>query len=245
MKGHYSVMWSPVFSPDSTHVITANNKDNTAIIWNTTTGQPTHTLQHNNWVNSAGFSPDSTQIITATEDNTAVIWAVNQHRQKPKCLNTALRATRIGILYRVKSRLGFDSEYDLQPDKPGQGSSPMPALHPNTTEQKWEWFASSEMRRNTNRSRHHTQPSLMITPVLTRKLINHNNPAKHLSAIATTSPPPHNKHTQHEQRLPVLGRDTPLQASHLPVGARQTWPNIPARDRPTSPQPQQVVQKHE
>lgn len=62
------------FSADSKKIVTAS-WDNTARVWDTTTGKPlTPPLQHGDRVVLASFSPDATKVITSSWDNTARIW---------------------------------------------------------------------------------------------------------------------------------------------------------------------------
>ena len=47
----------------------------TAIVWDTTTGQPLHTLTgHTDWVRSVAYAPDGQTLATASDDTTAIIW---------------------------------------------------------------------------------------------------------------------------------------------------------------------------
>ncbi len=78
LRGHTDVVWSATFSPDGSpdgrKIVTASG-DNTAKVWDATTGKELATLQgHTNPVNSATFSPDSTKIVTASYDHTAKVW---------------------------------------------------------------------------------------------------------------------------------------------------------------------------
>ena len=67
-------LWSAVFSPDGSRVVSASS-DNTARLWDSTTGRPIIALiGHANRVWSASFSPDGTHVVTASSDKTARIW---------------------------------------------------------------------------------------------------------------------------------------------------------------------------
>jgi WD40 repeat protein len=73
-KGHTSSVLGVAYSPDGTRIATASD-DNTARIWDTTTGETLHTLTgHNSSVRGVAYSPDGTRIATASDDNTARIW---------------------------------------------------------------------------------------------------------------------------------------------------------------------------
>ena len=72
--GHGSTVSSAAFSPDGTRVVTAS-RDNTARIWNVSTGTlVTSPLSHHDMVSAAAFSPDGTRVATASLDKTARIW---------------------------------------------------------------------------------------------------------------------------------------------------------------------------
>src|SRR3990167_5381169 len=70
---HTDTICSPEFSSNNKLVITVS-ADNTARIWDATTGQYLQTLKHNDYVHSAHFSSDNKLIVTASRDNTAKIW---------------------------------------------------------------------------------------------------------------------------------------------------------------------------
>ena len=58
---HGDTILSVAFSPDGRQVVTAS-KDNTARVWDATTGTPiSKPMQHNGRVNSVTFSPDDAQ----------------------------------------------------------------------------------------------------------------------------------------------------------------------------------------
>jgi CHAT domain/WD domain, G-beta repeat len=62
-----------VFSPDGTRLATASD-DNTARIWDATTGQELTRVSHEGRVVGVAFSPDGTRLATASTDKTARIW---------------------------------------------------------------------------------------------------------------------------------------------------------------------------
>ncbi len=74
--GHTSDVISAKYSPDRKYVLTAS-WDNTAKIWDATSGRELHSLQgHMGWVRSATYSPDGNYVLTASDDKTAKIWNV-------------------------------------------------------------------------------------------------------------------------------------------------------------------------
>jgi len=65
-----------VFSPDGQRIVTASD-DETARVWNASSGQLLVTLQgHTGSVFSAEFSADSQRIVTASDDKTARVLRV-------------------------------------------------------------------------------------------------------------------------------------------------------------------------
>src|SRR5262249_25170056 len=73
---HRAHVWSVVFSPDSTRLATASD-DNTARLWDVTTGQPIgEPLRHPGkaGVLSAAFRPDGARLLTASRDGTVCQW---------------------------------------------------------------------------------------------------------------------------------------------------------------------------
>lgn len=74
LRGHSASVFSAVFSPDGTRVVTAS-KDNTARIWDASSAQLIATLQgHSGSVLSSAFSSDGTKVVTASSDSTARVW---------------------------------------------------------------------------------------------------------------------------------------------------------------------------
>jgi WD40 repeat protein len=74
LSGHTKPVWSAVFSPDGSRVVTASD-DNTARLWDVTTGAALATLSgHTEAVRSAAFSRDGSRIVTASFDHTARLW---------------------------------------------------------------------------------------------------------------------------------------------------------------------------
>ncbi len=74
LKGHRGAVFTSVFSPDGSRVLTAS-ADSTARIWDAATGERVHTLDgHQGAVNRAVWSPDETRVATASADGTARVW---------------------------------------------------------------------------------------------------------------------------------------------------------------------------
>jgi WD40 repeat protein len=62
------------YSPDGTRILTGS-ADNSARIWDATTGEVLHHLTgHTNWVLSVAYSPDGTRILTGSDDGSARVW---------------------------------------------------------------------------------------------------------------------------------------------------------------------------
>jgi WD40 repeat protein len=73
LAGHTGILYSAVFSPDGSRILTASG-DTTARLWDAQ-GQPLATLSgHTGTLYSAVFSPDGSRILTASNDNTARLW---------------------------------------------------------------------------------------------------------------------------------------------------------------------------
>ena len=72
--GHSDKVFSVVFSPDGSHVVSGSN-DNTVHIWNVVTGEAEAVLMgHSSSVYSVDFSPDSSHVVSGSADNTIHIW---------------------------------------------------------------------------------------------------------------------------------------------------------------------------
>uniref|UniRef100_UPI0021BEF80D pentapeptide repeat-containing protein n=1 Tax=Frankia gtarii TaxID=2950102 RepID=UPI0021BEF80D len=80
--GHSDTVTGGAWSPDNTRILTTSN-DDTARIWDATTGHHQLTLTgHTNTVTSGTWSPDNTRILTTSWDDTARIWdATTGHHQ--------------------------------------------------------------------------------------------------------------------------------------------------------------------
>ena len=99
-------MWSAVFSPDGSRIVTAS-ADKTARIWDAATAKEIAVLRgHEGIVYSAAFSPDGSRIVTASEDNTARIWDVRLATALGKLLSEAcLRLAGVTKFTREDMRL--------------------------------------------------------------------------------------------------------------------------------------------
>jgi WD40 repeat protein len=74
LGGHSGLIYSAAYSPDGGQIVTASS-DQSAIIWDATSGEQLTTLQgHSAYVQSAAYSPDGGLIVTASWDDTAIIW---------------------------------------------------------------------------------------------------------------------------------------------------------------------------
>jgi WD40 repeat protein/TPR repeat protein len=81
LVGHNAAVYSAVYSPDGTRIVTASG-DNTARIWDARSGLPLNVLRgHDKTVLSAVYSPDSARIVTASQDKTARIWDAHSGAQ--------------------------------------------------------------------------------------------------------------------------------------------------------------------
>jgi WD40 repeat protein len=75
---HESWVRNASFSEDSTRVITGD--DQSARVWDVSTGNLLLLLRHTGKVNDARFSPDATKIVTASDDGIVRIWDCRQDR---------------------------------------------------------------------------------------------------------------------------------------------------------------------
>jgi WD40 repeat protein len=74
LRGHSLAVCSACYSPDGSRVATAS-ADNTAKIWDATTGVEILTLRgHSDTVFSASFSPDGSRVVTTSHDRSARVW---------------------------------------------------------------------------------------------------------------------------------------------------------------------------
>jgi len=73
LVGHTSRVYTARFSPDDSKVLTVSF-DGTVRTWDSKTGAPIHTLQHDSWVSDAEFSPDGNRIISGGNDRALHVW---------------------------------------------------------------------------------------------------------------------------------------------------------------------------
>jgi len=81
LRGHEGEVWSAVFSPDGSRVVTAS-PDKTARVWDGVTGRELAVLRgHEDRVSSAAFSLDGARVVTASADKTARVWDAESGRE--------------------------------------------------------------------------------------------------------------------------------------------------------------------
>jgi WD40 repeat protein/Flp pilus assembly protein TadD len=77
---HDDDVTSVAFSPDGKYLATGCN-DNSARVWEATTGTQVAQVSHGDWVRSVAFSPDGKYLATASDDNSARVWEAISGRE--------------------------------------------------------------------------------------------------------------------------------------------------------------------
>jgi eukaryotic-like serine/threonine-protein kinase len=81
LRGHYDIVTSVAFSPDSERVI-STSFDKTIKIWDLKTGTEVRTLSgHTGPVRAAAFSPDARRLVSCCDDKTLKIWDPESGRE--------------------------------------------------------------------------------------------------------------------------------------------------------------------
>ena len=80
-QGHEKSVYSVSFSPDGRYLATGST-DNTAKLWEATTGRVVRTFQgHDDWVRPVSFSHDGRYLATGSTDKTAKLWEIATGRE--------------------------------------------------------------------------------------------------------------------------------------------------------------------
>jgi Trypsin-like peptidase domain/WD domain, G-beta repeat len=83
---HGDVVNAVAFSPNGELVATASD-DQTAGVWEVSSGKRVARLGHEDWVNAVAFSPDGRLVATASDDRTARVWEVGSSQQLVRLLH--------------------------------------------------------------------------------------------------------------------------------------------------------------
>ncbi len=80
-KGHVGAVTAVAFSPDGTRILSGagtqlypRRADNSAKLWDTTTGRIIQTFRHADELASVSISPDGTRVLTGSNDKTMKLW---------------------------------------------------------------------------------------------------------------------------------------------------------------------------
>ena len=76
LTNHTAGVRFAAFSPDDQLIVTTGI-DNTALLYEASTGKLIHTLRHKSWVLHASFSPDGKRLATACFDREAHVWDID------------------------------------------------------------------------------------------------------------------------------------------------------------------------
>ena len=99
-------MISVAFSPDGKYVV-SGSYDNTARVWEASTGKEIARLTHDGAVNSVAFSPDGRTLASGSHDNTIRLWRVPDDRSSlDRCVlaGRTLREEAAGSVVRERLR---------------------------------------------------------------------------------------------------------------------------------------------
>ena len=74
------VVTAVAFSPDGRYVV-SGSIDDTARVWEVTSGHEVARLTHDDWVSAVAFSPDGRFVVSGSIDNTARVWEAASGRE--------------------------------------------------------------------------------------------------------------------------------------------------------------------
>ncbi len=107
--GHQNTVNSVAFNPSGALLASASY-DNTAKLWDTTSGKCILTLRgHTHGVNTVAFNPSGTRLITSSDDGTIRFWSV----RTGKCLAIIFILANGWVAYRPKDGR-FRAQGDLE-----------------------------------------------------------------------------------------------------------------------------------
>lgn len=85
LPGHQDAVLSVAWSKDGTKLLTGSY-DNTARLWDESSGKSRAFSGHDWWVWSAAFSPDEKRIVTGSQDGSAILWTIETGEASPPFL---------------------------------------------------------------------------------------------------------------------------------------------------------------
>ncbi|NOT57134.1 MAG: hypothetical protein HOP18_21240 [Deltaproteobacteria bacterium] len=77
---HDNLVETVAISPDGRYVV-SGSRDNTARVWELTTGQELTRMTHEKMVNTVAVSPDSRYVVSGSSDNTARVWELTTGKE--------------------------------------------------------------------------------------------------------------------------------------------------------------------